>query len=161
MHRYRTRSIPLGLVLAFGVAAAAAAEDEPVWSSFADETMASVVYAVPDSDDMRFVLFCDRRKRSVDLTVYEEIAGAKLRQSLTITFTAGSAKASVKGQTATDEMNGFIFGQAKKVAPSTILAVLQAGGDLVVGLGAKTTVTFPDKGRAAAAAEFAKACPVK
>lgn len=139
---------------------AARAEDEPAWTSFVDDDTAALTFAVPDSDDSRFALVCHNAERRVELTVYEEIEGAKLRQPVTIELSAGGLKASIAGQTATDELNGFIYAEANKVKIEALLPVLQAAGELKITV-AKAAVTLPELGRAAAVASFAQGCKVK
>ena len=55
---------------------------------------------------------------------------------------------------------GHTFFESRVVGVRPVLAVLQTSRTLTVKLGAKST-TLPDKGRVAAADQFAKACKVE
>jgi hypothetical protein len=84
----------------------------------------------------------------------------KVKRPLTIELSAGSQKASIKGVTATDELNGFVFGEANKVPVGPLLAVLREPGELTVKMG-KASVTFPAEGRAEQLKIFETGCKVK
>jgi len=90
------------------------------------------------------------------MTVYEDVAGAKVGEPLTIEIGVGAAKVAVEGTTDSDEMSGFVFGVAKKFAVKPVVAVLAGAGPTVIEM-SKVTVTMPEKGRAEAVSEFAKA----
>jgi len=151
----------LGLcLLAAPLLPAAATETEPdfAWSAGAFDGNASLVYGSTETaEDLTFVLFCDNGKKNAELTVYEEVKGAELSQKLSIEIGAGSAKVALKGKTATDEMNGFIYGMAKGFAVKPLLTVLKGSGPATVKMG-KAATTLPEKGRAEALGKFAKAC---
>lgn len=142
--------------------AQAPAEDDtkPVWYAHIDADGAGFGFATPNSDDSRFVVFCENKKRSINLTVYEEVKGMKVKRPLTIEMSAGGKKVSLKGVTATDEMNGFVYGEAYKVAADPLLAVLREPGELTVKMG-KDSVSFPAEGRAEQLKIFEKGCKAK
>lgn len=142
--------------------AQAPAEDDtkPVWYAHVDADGAAFSFAIPNSDDSQFMVLCENKKRSVNLTVYEEVKGMKIKRPLTIELSAGGKKVSLKGVTATDEMNGFTYGEAHKVAVDPLLAVLREPGELTVKMG-KASVTFPAEGRAEQLKTFEKGCKVK
>jgi hypothetical protein len=142
--------------------AQAPAEDDtkPVWHAHVDADGAAFSFATPDSDDSRFMVLCENKKRSINLTVYEEVKGMKVKRPLTIELSAGGKKASLKGVTATDEMNGYTYGEAHKVAADPLLAVLREPGELTVKMG-KASATFPAEGRAEQLKIFEKGCKVK
>jgi hypothetical protein len=142
--------------------AQAPAEDDtkPVWNANVDGDRASISYSVPMSDDDRFVLTCENKKRGVGLTVYEEVKGMKVKRPLTIELSAGSAKVSLKGMTTTDELNAFTYGEAEKFTLTPLLAVLREPGELTVKMG-KASVTFPAEGRAEQLKVFESGCKVK
>lgn len=150
----------VSLALAAPLAALAAMEPDPgyVWSAHQFEGNASLIYGSPETaEDFTFFLFCDNGKKEAELTVYEEIKDAEIGKPISIEIDVGSAKIALKGETATDEMSGFVFGMAKTIAVKPLLAVLEASGPASVKMGQVTT-TLPEKGRAAAVSEFAKAC---
>jgi hypothetical protein len=157
----------LGAIILAGPAAGqapAAAPDEedakPVWFAHVEGDAAAFGFATPNSDDARFVVMCENQKRVISMTVYEEVKGMKVKRPLTIELSAGSQKASIKGVTATDELNGFVFGEAKKVPVGPLLAVLREPGELTVKMG-KASVTFPAEGRAEQLKIFETGCKVK
>ena len=81
----------------------------------------------------------------------------KVGEPLTIALSAGSVEVALKGETATDEMSGFVFGVAKKIAVKPVIAVLENAGPAIAKMG-NVTVTLPEPGRAEAVSEFAKVC---
>ena len=94
-------------------------------------------------------------RRPPDLSVYQEIDGVESDKPLTIGV--GPAKVALKGETATDEMDGFVFRLAKNSTVKPVLAVLRGAGPALVKIG-KNEITPPDEGRANAIAKFAKTC---
>ena len=148
------------LALAGPLAAAAAAEPQPgfAWMVNQYEGNASLVYGSTETgEDYSFFLSCNNQDKEAEMTVYQEIAGAKVGEKLAIELSAGSAKVVVKGETASDEMSGFVFGVAKKIAVKPVIAMLGTSGPAMVEMG-KVTVNLPETGRAEAVSEFAKAC---
>ena len=149
-----------GLALAGPLAAAAAAEPQPgfAWMVNQYEGNASLVYGSTETgEDYSFFLSCNNQDKEAEMTVYQEIAGAKVGEKLAIELSAGSAKVVVKGEMASDEMSGFVFGVAKKIAVKPVIAILGTSGPAMVEMG-KVTVNLPETGRAEAVSEFAKAC---
>ena len=120
-------------------------------------TAALVYGSTETAEDYSFALSCDNKWKRSHMTVYEDIAGAKVGEPLTIEIGVGAAKVAIEGMTDTDEMSGFIFGVAKKFAVKPVVAVLQGSGPTIIEMG-KVTVTLPETGRAQAVSEFAKAC---
>lgn len=150
----------VSLALAAPLAALAAMEPDPgyVWSNHQFEGNASLIYGSSETaEDFTFFLFCDNGKKEAELTVYEEIKDAEIGEPISIEIDVGSAKIALEGETATDEMSGFVFGMAKKIAVKPLLALLEVTGPASVNMG-KVTATLPEKGRAGAVSEFAKAC---
>lgn len=142
--------------------AAAPAEDDtkPVWSAFVEGDHAAISFATPNSDDSRFIVSCENKKRVISMTVYEEVKGMKVKRPLTIEMSAGAQKATIKGITGTDELNGYVFGEANKVPAGPLLTVLREPGDLTIKMG-KASVTFPAEGRAEQMKIFEKGCKAK
>jgi hypothetical protein len=82
-------------------AAAAAAEPEPgfAWMANTFEGNASLVYGSTETgEDYVFALLCDNRKKEAELTVYEDIPGAKVGDTVAIEISAGAAKLVLKGK---------------------------------------------------------------
>ena len=140
--------------------AVTAAEPEPgfAWMVNHGEGNVTLVYGSTETgEDYSFFLSCDNKKKAAEMTVYEDIPGAKVGHKLDIEISVGSAKVALKGKTSTDEMSGYVFGVAKNIAVKPVVAVLNASGPAIAKMG-KVTVNLPDIGRAAAVSEFAKAC---
>ena len=118
------------------------------------------MFAVPQSDDLAFFLLCNNKSKRIDLTVYEAMETVKVGSPITIEMAAGDQNSIVKGRAATDEMMGFVYGQARRIPPAPALAVLRAKGELTVKMGA-SSANYPEAGRAAAVAGFVRNCRVK
>lgn len=156
----RPLRLALTACLALAAAPVAAAEPEPGygWMANSGQITAALVYGSTETaEDYSFALSCDNKWKRSHMTVYEDIAGAKVGEPLTIEIGVGAAKVAIEGMTDTDEMSGFIFGVAKKFAVKPVVAVLQGSGPTIIEMG-KVTVTLPETGRAQAVSEFAKAC---
>lgn len=152
----RFKAASLALLLAFALPASAQ-DDRPKWHTFADDSVAALNYAIPNSDDGDFSLVCHTQRRRVQLAVYQEIADTKVGRDIEIVLSAGGKSVSVRGKTATDEMMGFVYGKARNVTLAPVLAVLQESGELTVTMG-KAKASYPEKDRRHALARFAKAC---
>ena len=153
-------ALAAGLALAAPLSGAAATEPEPgfAWMVSEYEGNASLIYGSTETgEDFFFFLSCNNKKKEAEITVYQDIEGAKVGQPVTIEIGVGSAKVALKGETATDEMSGFVFGVVKKFAVKPVVAVLGGAGPTLVKMG-KNELTLPDKGRADELAKFAKAC---
>jgi hypothetical protein len=158
------RPVRLGLAACLALAAVpvAAADPEPEpgygWMANYGQITAALVYGSTETaEDYSFAITCNNKWKQSRMTVYEDIAGAKVGEKLTIEISVGSEKVAVEGTTDTDEMSGFVFGVAKKFAVKPVVAALQGPGPTIIKMG-KVTVTLPEKGRAEAVSEFAKAC---
>jgi hypothetical protein len=140
--------------------AAATAETDPgyEWMEGSDQGVASLTYGNPETvEDLLFWLICENKKKTTELTVYDDVTGTKVGQPILIELSAGAAKTSIKGQIATDGMTGYLFPQAKNIKVKPVIEVLKAKG-LVTAKAGKLATTLPEKGRAEAVAKFAKAC---
>jgi hypothetical protein len=154
--------VGLAACLALAAVPVAAAEPEPEpgfgWMANHGQISAALVYGSTETaEDYSFAISCNNKRKLFHMTVYEDIAGAKAGEPLTIEIGVGAAKVAVEGTTDTDEMSGFVFGVAKKFAIKPVVAVLAGAGPAVIEM-SKVTVTLPEKGRAEAVSEFAKAC---
>ena len=147
-------------LLAAPLTGVAATEPEPgfAWMVSEYEGNVSLVYGSTETgEDYFFFLSCNNKKKEAEMTVYQDIAGAKVGQKITIELSAGSAKVALKGETATDEMSGYIFGVAKQFAVKPVLAVLGAAGPALVKM-EKNELSLPEQGRAEQLGKFAKTC---
>jgi len=115
---------------------AGAAEPGFAWMVNQGEGNATLVYGSTEiGEDYSFALCCNNEKKEANTTVYQDIAGEKVGQKLTIEISVGLAKVALKGETATDEMSGFVFGVAKKIAVKPVVAVLEASDPVIVKMG--------------------------
>ncbi len=160
------RRIGLGaafcLVAAFPVPEADAAEPGAVegyeWMGGVNKGSASFIYGSPETaEDVEFWLTCEPKTKKTELTVYVDIKGTKVGQAMPIEIGVGSAKTTVKGKIATDEMTGFYFAEAKGLRVKPVVEVFKGKGTVTIKTG-KLTTLLPEKGRAEALAEFAKGC---
>jgi hypothetical protein len=151
--------LTLFAVLMTGVPAAAAEAFEGYAWGYSDnkDGPSLVLGSTETTEDFVFLLICSNAAKRAEMTVYVDIEGAKLGQPVTIELARDGAKASVKGTTATDEMNGFIFAETKKFPVKPVIAVLDGKGPVTVVTG-KTVTLLPEKGRASELAKFAKQC---
>jgi len=143
----------IGLGAAFCLVAAAfpadAAEPGAIegyeWQGVVRDGTASFVYGSPETpEDLEFWLTCEPKTKDTELTVYVDNTGTKVGQAMPIEISVGSAKTTVKGKIATDEMTGFYHAVATE-------------GHSTIKTG-KLTTLLPEKGRAEALSEFAKGC---
>ena len=78
------------------------------WQGVVRDGTASFVYGSPETpEDLEFWLTCEPKTKDTELTVYVDIKGTKIGQAMPIEISVGSAKTTVKGKIATDEMTGF------------------------------------------------------
>lgn len=150
------------LAAAFPAPDAEAAEpgaiDGYAWMGGVRGGTASFAYGSPESaEDLEFWLTCEPKTKDTELTVYVDIKGTKVGQTMPIEISVGSASTVVKGRIATDEMTGFYFAEAKGLEVKPVVEVFQGKGTATIKTGTLTTL-LPEKGRAAALAEFAKGC---
>ena len=88
---------------------------------------------------------CNNKKKQAEIAVYQDIAGAKVGRPVSIVI--GVDKVALEGETATDEMSGYVFGVAKKFAMKPVVAVLGGPWPALVKM-EKNELTLPDQGRA-------------
>lgn len=152
--------IGLALLGATMLAGQASAKDTAVWFSYVDEQAAAVGFATPESDDVRFVVYCEHATRNVSVTVYRTLKGVKANQPLKVELSAGATKASLKGAAVAHKEDGFIYGEAKDISIAPVTEVLRASGTLNVKLAGKS-FSFPEKGRVKNLKVFEDGCKAK
>jgi type II secretory pathway component PulC len=152
--------IGLWLLGSAALAGPASAKDTAVWSSFVDEQAASLNFSTPESDDVRFVLYCEHATKKVSVTVNRELKGVKDKAPLTVDLSVGAAKVSLKGVAVTNENDGYIYGEANDIAVAPVTEVLRAPGTLNVKLAGKS-FSFPENGRAKNLKVFEDGCKAK
>jgi hypothetical protein len=111
-------------------------------------------------DEAPFLLYCNNVTKHVVFMFRPEVEAAKVGEPPTVELSAGTAKASTTGIMSTPDETGPTFFKTIVSAVKPVVAVLQAPGALTVKMG-ETSTTLPEKGRAAAADSFAKACKVE
>jgi hypothetical protein len=108
----------MGLLLASLLAcggAGAAAETGYTWMGGSGDGNFSLIYGSPETaEDEPCWIVCRNRDKKTELVVYVDMKDVKLGQPVAIEFSAGNAKATVKGAVATDEMSGFLFAKAEQ-----------------------------------------------
>jgi hypothetical protein len=152
--------IGLALLGSAALAGPASAKDTAVWSSFVDEQAASLNFSTPESDDVRFVLYCEHATKKVSVTVNRELKGVKEKAPLIVDLSVGAAKVSLKGIAAVNENDGYVYGEANDIAVAPVVDVMRASGPLNVKLAGKS-FTFPEKGRAKNLKVFEDGCKVR
>jgi hypothetical protein len=153
----------MAVALLAGVPSTGLAAHRPAYEWLEDERGDFVSLYYGSRDDFPgngpFNLLCNNAEKRVFFTfVHEE--GTQLGKSPSVELSAGAAKASLTGIISPPDETGHTFFESRVVGVKPVLAVLQTSRTLTVKLGAKST-TLPDKGRAAAADQFAKACKVE
>ncbi|MGV1014623.1 MAG: hypothetical protein ACOYB4_06605 [Methyloceanibacter sp.] len=132
-----------------------------VWTDRSSGGLVALAYGSLDPmKNPLFLLSCFNDMNIAVLDVHQAIAGAKPGEPLTIELAAGATKSPVEGETARDETNEIVFGEASGFALEPILAVLRETGPVTVTMGA-ASATLSDNGRAEAVAQFAKDCQVQ
>ena len=154
------RFIGLALLAGAMLAGPAGAKDTAVWFSYVDKEAAAVGFATPESDDVRFVLYCEHASRKVSVTVKRTLTGVKEKQPLAIDLSAGASKVSLNGVAVADKDDGYIYGEARDVSVAPVVDVLRASGPLKVKLAGKS-FSFPEKGRANHLKVFENGCKAK
>jgi hypothetical protein len=151
----------MGLLLASLLAcggAGAAAETGYTWMGGSGDGNFSLIYGSPETaEDEPCWIVCRNRDKKTELVVYVDMKDVKLGQPVAIEFSAGNAKATVKGAVATDEMSGFLFAKAEQFPIEKVIELLAAKGPVTVTTGEIVT-KLPDKGRGPELAKFAKGC---
>jgi len=155
------RIAPLSLAAALFGAAAAWAEDyaDFEWMAGAADGNAFLTFGSTETgEDYLFNVFCGADKSS-NVTVYVDIAGTEIGDPVMIDLGSGGAKLTVPGKIGTDEMSGFLFAEAQGIKIKPVVELLEGKGPVTVKAGS-VSVTLPEDGRARAAGEFAKSCPL-
>jgi hypothetical protein len=147
--------VTVAIGLGFGVPAGAIGAPQAYpgyqWMSGSGDGNASLVFGSPETaEDWLFALDCRGKEKATKATFYVDIQGTEIGQKVTIELSAGSAKLSLDGKVATDEMSGFHFAEANGFKIKPVIALLKENGNVVEVL--------PEKGRAAELSAFAKVC---
>jgi hypothetical protein len=148
-------------LFAFVIAAVACfnltrAEDTQVWLSKSNGSLVTLAFGPVDPTKAPlFLLSCFNGMDVAVLDIHQDIAGAKPDQKLAIELSAGSATASLDGETA--DASGEVFGEASDIKVKPVLAVLREKGPVTVKIGG-ITLTLAEQGRAEAVEQFASAC---
>jgi hypothetical protein len=122
------------------------------------DSNAFLVYGSPETgEDYVFSLICHGGDKATRMTVYVDIAGTNVGDPIAIELAGPSARLSVPGRVATDEMSGFLFAEAAGFKIRPVIAALKEKGPVTVKTGGVVT-TLPEAGRGKAVGEFAKTC---
>jgi hypothetical protein len=151
-------AVVAGLAVWATAAVAAEAFAGYAWGYSDNEDGPSLVLGSTETtEDFVFLLSCSNVDKTTEMTVYVDIEGAKVGQTVTIELMRDGAKALVKGKTTTDEMSGFIFAEAKKFPVKRVIAVLDGKGPVTVMIN-KTETVLPEEGRADELSKFSQRC---
>jgi hypothetical protein len=112
------------------------------------------------AEDYVFLMRCSNTEKSVEMTVYVDIAGAKVGRPVTIKLSRDGAQATVKGKTASDDKSGYVFAVAKDFPIKPVIGVLNGKGPIKV-VTRKTETLLPEEGRAPELAEFVQRCQLE
>jgi hypothetical protein len=119
-----------------------------------------VLGSTETTEDYVFLLSCSNADKVAEMSVYVDIPDAQVGQAINIEFSRDGVKASVKGQTTTDEMSGFVFAEAKNFAVKPIILMLRGEGPVTVVTG-KTATALPEEGRGSQVSQFADHCQLE
>jgi hypothetical protein len=132
------------------------AEESLVWLSKSNGSLVTLAYGPVDPTKAPlFLLSCFNGIDVAVLDIHQDIAGAKPGEKLAIELSAGSATASLDGETA--DASAEVFGEASDIKVKPVLAVLREKGPMTVNIGG-VNVTLSEQGRAEAVEQFAGAC---
>lgn len=144
------------VIAAIAPASVASAEDTLVWISKSNGSLVTLAYGPVDPAKAPLLLLsCFNGMDVAVLDLHQDIAGAKPGEKLAIALSAGTATASLDGETA--DANGAIFGEASDIKVKPVLAVLREKGPVTVKMG-EATATLAEQGRADAVEKFAADC---
>jgi hypothetical protein len=131
------------------------------WLEEESDSFVAVYYGSEDAlpGEAPFFLVCNNEKNRVTFTSHQE-EGTKVGEPPSVELAAGTAKASLTGIMSPPDEDGHTFFETIVDGVKPVVAVLQAPGAMTVKIG-ETSATLPERGRAAAADKFAKACKVE
>lgn len=150
---------------------ATAQDDEAVWTLSLDGGEAYLVYGIPDSDDGRIALRCEKRSSKVTVMApVEHRVASKLDASgqwrdargranpwpVPVTLSSGAAKAQLPGQAQPDEMNGGSTVEAVTPTTSAVMQAFARSGRLALAAYGETVSEPPVPTKSLGA--FLKAC---
>ncbi len=134
------------------------AEESQVWLSKTNGALVTLAYGPVDpTKPPFFLLSCFNGMDVAVLDLHQEIAGAKQGDKVAIELNAGSARASLEGETSHDEASGLTVAEASDIKVKPVIAVLNETGPVTVKVG-ETSTTLGEQGRADAVTKFAADC---
>ncbi len=134
------------------------AEESQVWIGKSNGSLVTLAYGPVDSAKPPFFLLsCFNGMDVAVLDLHQEIAGAKQGDKVAVEIGAGSARASLEGETSHDEASGLTVVEASDIKVKPILAVLNEKGPVSVKIG-DTSTSLGEQGRADAVGTFATDC---
>jgi len=134
------------------------AEEGQVWLSKSNGSLVTLAYGPVDpAKPPFFLLSCFNGMDVAVLDLHQEIAGAKPGDKVGIEISAGSATASLEGETSHDEVSGLTVAEASDIKVKPVLAVLSEKGQVTVKVGT-TSTSLGEQGRADAVGNFAIDC---
>jgi hypothetical protein len=135
---------------------AACADDKPKWTMTTEKNAVTLAYG-DDSEETDLALICKPHSNSVSIFVGETDKSLKPKMQVTVTFTAGAAKAAVPGKTTVNELAGVPSFEGELAATDPIFDAMSGAPSISIKV-AKTARDIPLKTMGSKAAAFSKAC---
>jgi len=136
--------------------ASARADDKPKWTMTSDKSEVTLAYG-DDSEETDLALICKPHSNSVKIFVGETDKSLKPKMQMTVTFSAGAAKAAVAGKTLPNELAGVPSFEGELAATDPLFDAMAGAPSISIKV-AKATREIPLKTMGSKAAAFSKAC---
>ena len=146
----------LAVALSFTAIASARADDKPKWTMTTEKNAVTLAYG-DDSEETDLALICKPHSNSVKIFVGETDKSLKPKMPVTVTFSAGAAKAAVAGKTLPNELAGVPSFEGELAATDPLFDAMAGATSISIKV-AKATKTIPLKTMGSKAAAFSRAC---
>lgn len=146
----------LAVALSFTSIASARADDKPKWTMTTEKNAVTLAYG-DDSEETDLALICKPHSNSVSIFLGETDKSLKPKMQVTVTFTAGAAKAAVPGKTTVNELAGVPSFEGELAATDPLFDAMASAPSISIKV-AKTARDIPLKTMGSKAAAFSKAC---
>jgi hypothetical protein len=154
------RPLALSSVLAVALSivslVSARADDKPKWTMNSEKTEVTLAYG-DDSEETDLALICKPHSNSVKIFVGETDKSLKPKMQVTVTFSAGAAKATVAGKTLPNELAGIPSFEGELAATDPLFDAMATAPSISIKV-AKATRDIPLKTMGSKAGAFSKAC---
>lgn len=146
----------LAVALSIVSLVSARADDKPKWTMNSEKTEVTLAYG-DDSEETDLALICKPHSNSVKIFVGETDKSLKPKMQVTVTFSAGAAKATVAGKTLPNELAGIPSFEGELAATDPLFDAMATAPSISIKV-AKTTRDIPLKTMGSKAGAFSKAC---